>query len=182
MNIPTSEKISLWDLFWKYTIRDFIIGSLNLVPSVIGIGMRMFIMPFFFQKAGKNLTIRQFVTYEFPDRISIGDNVSFNEYVWLNAAGGIEIGNWVRIAPYSCIVSFDHEFADRDTPIKLQGRRIAKVVIEDDVWIGAHVTITKGVRIGKGSVIGAGSVVTKDIPPYSVAVGAPARVIKQRGE
>ena len=54
------------------------------------------------------------------------------------------------------------------------------IIIEDDCWLGSHVTVTKGVRIGKGSVIGANSVVTKDIPPYSVAVGTPAKVIKKR--
>jgi len=55
-----------------------------------------------------------------------------------------------------------------------------RVVIEDDTWIGANTLILKNVRIGEGSIIGAGSVVTKDIPPYSIAVGNPAKVIKQR--
>lgn len=54
------------------------------------------------------------------------------------------------------------------------------IVIEDDVWIAARVNVMAGVTIGKGSVIGAGSVVTKDIPPYSIAVGTPAKVIKKR--
>ena len=56
----------------------------------------------------------------------------------------------------------------------------APVVIEDDVWCGANVTILKGVTIGRGSVIAAGSVVTRSIPPYSIAGGVPARVIKKR--
>ena len=56
------------------------------------------------------------------------------------------------------------------------------IVIEDDVWVGAGVRVMDGVRIGRGSVIGAGAVVTKSIPPNSVAVGMPARVVGQRGE
>jgi acetyltransferase-like isoleucine patch superfamily enzyme len=55
-----------------------------------------------------------------------------------------------------------------------------EVVIEDDVWLGYNVIVLPGVTIGKGSVIGAGSVVSKDIPPYSIAIGNPARVIKKR--
>jgi acetyltransferase-like isoleucine patch superfamily enzyme len=139
-------------------------------------------MPLFFAKCGKGVTIRQFVTYDIPERLTLGDNVSLNEYVWINAVGGVEIGNLVRIAPYTCIVSFNHEFKDPNVPIKFQEKKLAKVVIEDDVWLGAHVTVTAGVRIGKGSVIGAGSVVTQDIPSYSIAVGVPARVIEKRGE
>ncbi|HEY4504912.1 MAG TPA: acyltransferase [Candidatus Paceibacterota bacterium] len=176
------EDISLWDLIWKYTIRDFIIGLLALVPASPGVALRLIFMPFVFKSCGKGLTVRSFVALEIPERITLGDNVSLNEYVWLNGVGGIEIGNMVRIAPYTCIVSFDHEFKDPNVPIKFQTKRLAKVVIEDDVWLGSHVVVTSGVRIGKGSVIGAGSVVTKDIPPYSIAVGVPARVIKKRGE
>jgi acetyltransferase-like isoleucine patch superfamily enzyme len=55
-------------------------------------------------------------------------------------------------------------------------------VIEDGVWLGCGVTVLRGLRIGKGSVIGAGSVITNDIPPYSIAVGIPAKVIRKRGE
>jgi acetyltransferase-like isoleucine patch superfamily enzyme len=65
--------------------------------------------------------------------------------------------------------------------MKDQPTYVAKVIIEDDVWIGANATILPGVRVGKGSVIGAGSVVTNDIPEYSIAVGIPARVISKRG-
>ncbi len=94
--------------------------------------------------------------------------------------GRITIGNHVRIAPYVAMIATNHRFDRLDVPIHAQGHDFGPIVIEDDVWIGAHVVVTAGVTIGHGSVIGAGSVVTRDIPPYSVAVGAPAKVIKDR--
>lgn len=98
----------------------------------------------------------------------------------VDAKGVISIGNNVRIAPNVMIISANHVFSDPDTPIRLQGMDVSSITIEEDVWIAGGVHITAGVTIGKGSVIGAGSVVTHDIPPYSVAVGVPAKVIKQR--
>jgi maltose O-acetyltransferase len=75
-----------------------------------------------------------------------------------------------------------HAFDDVDVPINQQGNlETREVVIGDDVWIGTRVIIMPGVTIGSGSVIGAGSIVTKDIPGMSIAVGNPARVIRNRG-
>ena len=114
--------------------------------------------------------------------IQIGDNVGVNHNVFIvgGPQSGISIGNYVLIGPNVVLRSSDHDFSDPDKPIRLQGHIHGTIVIEDDVWLGANVVVTKNVRIGKGSVIGAGSVVTKDIPPYSVAVGTPARVISSR--
>ena len=94
--------------------------------------------------------------------------------------GLIKIGNNVRIAPNVMIISANHVFDNPDIPICQQGMDVKPITIEDDVWVAGRVNIMAGVTIGKGSVIGAGSVVTKDIPPYSVAVGVPAKVIKTR--
>lgn len=94
--------------------------------------------------------------------------------------GLIQVGSNVRIAANCMVIAANHIFRDPNIPIYQQGVEPASITIEDDVWIGGGVHITAGVTIGKGSVIGAGSVVTKDIPPYSVAVGAPCKVIKQR--
>ena len=94
--------------------------------------------------------------------------------------GMIKVGNNVRIAPNVMIISANHVFDNTDIPICKQGMDVKPITIEDDVWVAGRVNIMAGVTIGKGSVIGAGSVVTKDIPPYSVAVGVPAKVIKTR--
>lgn len=99
-----------------------------------------------------------------------------------NPDGKITIGNKVRIAPYVMMIAGNHVFSDPGKPIHQQGLVHAPITIEDDVWIAGRVNIMAGVTIGSGSVIGAGSVVTKDIPPYSVAVGVPARVVKKRDQ
>jgi acetyltransferase-like isoleucine patch superfamily enzyme len=94
--------------------------------------------------------------------------------------GEIIIGENVMIASHVMIIGANHNFSDPEATIKSQGLTRKSIVIEDDVWIAGRVNITAGVRIGKGAVIGAGAVVTSDIPPYSIAVGVPAKVIKSR--
>ncbi|WP_350356240.1 acyltransferase [Cohnella hashimotonis] len=94
--------------------------------------------------------------------------------------GLITIGDDVRIASHAVIVAGNHRFEDSDRPIRTQGIEFAPITIENDVWIAGRVNITAGVTVGRGSVIGGGSVVTRDIPPYSIAVGVPARVIGHR--
>jgi acetyltransferase-like isoleucine patch superfamily enzyme len=116
--------------------------------------------------------------------IKIGNHCSVNEFAILfggsETGGGLEIGNDVRIAAHVRIVPMNHIYEDPKTVIHLQEIRCLGIKIEDDVWLGAGCTVLDGVTIGKGSVIGAGAVVTKDIPPYSIAVGVPAKVIKKR--
>lgn len=120
--------------------------------------------------------------------VSIGSNCSIQAYSNIvgygkpgDASGRITIGNDVRIASHAIIIAGNHRFDDESQPIRMQGVDFAPITIEDDVWIAGRVNITAGVTIGKGSVIGGGSVVTRDIPPYSVAVGVPAKVVKRRG-
>jgi acetyltransferase-like isoleucine patch superfamily enzyme len=128
----------------------------------------------------RTATISDGVLIWFPWNVEIDENSSLNQGVIINGYGGVRIGRGVRIAAYTCVHSVDHQHDDPDMFIVDQGYIAAPVIIEDDVWIGAGVHITKGVKIGKGSVIGAGSVVTTNIPPYSIAVGVPCRVIKTR--
>jgi acetyltransferase-like isoleucine patch superfamily enzyme len=94
--------------------------------------------------------------------------------------GEIRIGDNVRIAPQVMIIGANHIFSDPDKLICQQGMERKSIIIEDDVWVAGRVNIMAGVKIGKGSVIAAGAVVSKDVPPYSVVAGVPAKVIKQR--
>ena len=101
-------------------------------------------------------------------------------YVCLADPGNIKIGKWCLIAAHVGIFANNHIFDDSTQYIEDQGVTRQGIVIEDDCWIGHAVTVLDGVTIGKGSIIGAGAVVTKDIPPFSVAVGIPAKVVKSR--
>ncbi|MGE4313768.1 MAG: DapH/DapD/GlmU-related protein [Pseudobdellovibrionaceae bacterium] len=130
---------------------------------------------------GKGCTIKDYAQL-LPREgfITIGDKCSINPYCVLLGYGGITIGNHVRIATGTTIIAFNHNFEDPTQTIYEQGNRSSGITIEDDVWIASGVRILDGVTIGKGSIIGAGAVVTKSIPPFSVAVGVPAQVIKER--
>ena len=112
--------------------------------------------------------------------IKIGNYVSLNDYTYISSLYDIEIGDHTRIGEFVSIRDNDHVFADPDVPICLQGFQGKKIKIGSDVWVGRGVFISKGVEIGNGAVIGANSVVTKSIPPFAVAVGSPAKVIKYR--
>ena len=96
--------------------------------------------------------------------------------------GPVSIGNNVIFAQHIVASGLNHSYTDINIPIHAQKILTAPIVIEDDCWIAANAVITAGVKIGKHSVIAAGAVVTKDIPPFSVAVGNPAKVIKQYNE
>lgn len=93
---------------------------------------------------------------------------------------GVEIGRQVLAAPGLMIVPYQHTFADVARPIAEQGGESRKVVIEDDVYLGMGVRVLLGVTIGRGAVVGAGAVVTRDVPPYAVVAGVPARVLRSR--
>jgi acetyltransferase-like isoleucine patch superfamily enzyme len=112
--------------------------------------------------------------------IHIGDFTSINPFCVLYGLGGLSIGNGVRIAAQTVIVPANHNFTDSERWIHGQGSTSLGVRIEDDVWIGAGVRILDGVTVGHGAVIGSGAVVTRNVPPFAVVGGVPARVIKYR--
>lgn len=112
--------------------------------------------------------------------LTIGDKSVLARDISINSYLDIEIGACALIGDRVYISDFDHRFADRGLPIKDQGIAKSRVRIGPDVWLGTKVTVCRGVAIGEGCVVGANSVVTRDLPAFSVAVGAPARVIKYR--
>ncbi len=113
--------------------------------------------------------------------IELGNGVHVNEFCSLYGhAGGLKIGNDVLIAAGCRLIPGNHTFDRPDLPIAKQPSRSKGIVIEDGVWLGSNVVVVDGVRIGEGAVIGAGAVVSRDIPPYAIAVGVPARVVKMR--
>lgn len=129
---------------------------------------------------GTRLDIK--TTYLNGKDIQIGEYCYVGPFGYLNGVGGIEIKSGTLIGPYTKILSGTHNFRSSlaipydHTVIK------GKVSIDENVWIGANVTILPGVRIGEGAIIGACSVVTKDVAPYSINVGNPSKIIGYRDE
>ncbi len=111
--------------------------------------------------------------------ISIGKGCSVNDYCVLNGFGGISIGDDVHIAAHTVIVASEHKYEKLGSPDFSRDMQGKGIHIESSVWIGANSVILDGVTIGAHSVIGAGAVVTKDIPPYCIACGVPAREIRR---
>ncbi len=109
------------------------------------------------------------------NNIVIGENCAINRKCYLDGRGGIYIGDNVSISPEVQLITADH---DIDSEYFEYNER--PIYINDYVWIGTRAIILPGVTIGKGSVIAAGSVVTKDVPPYCVYGGVPAKYIKKR--
>lgn len=115
--------------------------------------------------------------------IVLGRRCGVGRYTEISAQDSqVTIGDDVRIAGHVWIGTSNHVFADPDRSIATQGAVQLPVFIEDDVWIGEKATVLPGVTIGRGSVVAAGAVVTRDVPPYSVVGGVPARLIKRRAE
>lgn len=126
---------------------------------------------------GQNISIQHPITVAGGSAVTIGDDVSIAAYVHIWGHGGVTIGDRVMIGTHTSIsfVTHDHK-ADvmRSTVVTLP------VAIGDDVWIGSNVVVMPGLHIGDGCVVGAGSVVTKDVAPFSIVSGVPARVIGSR--
>ncbi|MDC0552109.1 acyltransferase, partial [Flavobacteriaceae bacterium] len=114
------------------------------------------------------------------DGLIMGNNVGIAHNCFIQVRGNIQIGNNVIFGPNVSIFSENHNFSDLDIPINLQGESRKGVKINDGVWIGSRATILDGVSIGENSIIAAGSVVVKDVPPFSIVGGVPAKVLKQR--
>ena len=110
--------------------------------------------------------------------IRIGRGTFVGESVIVRGQGGVTIGDKVLIGPMAKILAVDHVFTDLNRPVMDQGITGRGIVIEDGAWIGAGAAVLDGVRIGRGAVIGANAVVTRDVPCHCVAVGVPARVVK----
>jgi acetyltransferase-like isoleucine patch superfamily enzyme len=112
--------------------------------------------------------------------LSLGDKSVLARDISINCYLDVEIGDSALIADGVYISDFDHKFTDLTIPIKDQGIAKSRVRIDRDVWLGTKVTVARGVHIGEGAVVGANAVVTRDLPAYCVAVGVPARVVKDR--
>jgi len=142
-------------------------------------GFRGFLCENIFKSVGKNVNIEKNVFFGGGRDIVIGDESGIGTNAKIQ--GPLDIGKYVMMGPDVVIYTRNHNYTDLKTPMVHQGdSNPKKVVIKDDVWIGARVVILPGVTIGEGSIIGACALVTKDVKPYSIVGGVPAIVIGNR--
>jgi len=190
--------------FLSRQVKSIYVDSIASFPGGVGYKLRARVYRKMLASCGRNVAFGPGVEVFGAENITLGDNVSFfrlcrlaahnggsivmgsnisiNTNTTIAAADGgrIVIGNYVMIAQNVVLRASDHGHDRIDIPMMQQGHTGGEIIIEDDVWVGANAVITRNVRIGAHSIIAAGAVVTKDVDPYSVVGGVPARLIRQR--
>jgi len=124
---------------------------------------------------GPNVRLRMPVMIYHPEQLVLGSSVDIGEFAVIRASGGLRIGDRVLVATHAVLTTRGHP---RSLPRYGQVED-APIVVEDDVWIGAGAIVLPGVTIGRGAIVAAGAVVTKDVSPFSLVAGVPAREIEQ---
>lgn len=145
-----------------------------LTPSCISVGKNVYVL-----NNARIEGIRKYKDATFHPQIILEDGVTIQQNVHITCAEHIHIGRNTSVSANVTITDINHPYADISLPIEQQDVETHPVLIGEDCKLYNNVVILPGVTIGKHCVIGANSVVTKDIPDYSVAVGAPAHVVKQ---
>ena len=166
-----------WQKEWQAYLMDMetidIIGDCFIAPSA-----RLFAERGRPIQIGKGSFVGADAVIHGP--VTIGDNVGINHHVTIDGGRkGVHIGNHCRIAAYCHLYAFNHGTAS-GLPIHQQAVTSSGIVLEQDVWLGAHVGIVDGVTIGEGAIIGMQSVVTKDVPKHQKFAGNPAKKIGLR--
>jgi acetyltransferase-like isoleucine patch superfamily enzyme len=138
----------------------------------LGVGLRRALAPHIFARVGKNFKCFQYVELSFGYNLEVGDDVVIHRHVLLDDRGGITLGNRVSVSDYANIYSHTHSIVDQKDVTN------ARTVLEDDVRITYHATVLAGVRVGHHAMVGALAVATKDVRPYHVNVGIPAKSIR----
>lgn len=133
------------------------------------------------RKLGSQPALNRQIIISRPEHVEIGARVAINSFCMIVASERIYIGDDVLIGPFVLIHTGNHIFSDPGKTIRSQGSSGKPIHIGDDVWIGGHAIVLSGVSIGRGAVVAAGAVVTKDVEPYTVVAGVPARKIGTRG-
>jgi acetyltransferase-like isoleucine patch superfamily enzyme len=164
--LPRRGRVAVWHL----------ISGWHSIPAI---ALRYCVLKSLARACGDNVLVGEHVEIRGWEQLSIGSNVSIHRGCYIDATGGVTIGDDVSVAHSTSILSFEHTWHDPSRPIRDNPLSFAPVTVERDVWIGCGCRVLASVTIGTRSVIAAGAVVTKDIPAGSVAGGVPARVLKR---
>ena len=183
--------------------EEFWIALFGWIPTPLGMLLRLIAWRPLFQhcscvRFGTGITLIQCSAISLGDkvrlgrgvfltanhgRLELGPRVALSPLVHLSAdEGEITIGACTAIGPGSVLRAANHAFARTDIPIMDQGHTAGFIHIDEDVWIGANCVITADVHIGRGAIVGAGAVVTRNVAPFTIVAGVPAKVIGQRQE
>ena len=210
----------------RLLLYEAVLMTSSWVPGALGLLLRKLLYPLLLGACGRGVVFGQGVVLRHPHKVRIGDGVTLDDLVVLDAKGttnrGIEIGSGAflgRGTILSCkdgdialgeqanlgfdceifsgsivsvgrhalfaaqvyLVGGGHEFEARDAAVLDQPRTSHGIVVGDDVWLGTGAKVLDGTRIGSHAVVGANAVVTDDVPEGAIAVGIPARVLRQRG-
>jgi maltose O-acetyltransferase len=171
-----------WDIRDSSVWRELLYEIVRNAPGRFGFSMRRLLLGRQFKTVGKGLRVHKGCRIINTDKMSVGDNVHFGVDSYIQAGGGISIGDFTEMGPGVKIWSQTHVYDDPDQVLEGAGYEYKPVVIERNVWIGANVFIMPGVALKEGSVVAAGAVVgVKQWVPNSIIAGNPARKIGERG-
>lgn len=146
-----------------------------------GLVVRYALLKTLTKRCGDNVSVHPGVYLLNIQNLSIGENVSIHPMCYIECGEcGIEIGNDVSLAHAVSLIATNHRFQDINVPVKDQGIENGRIVIKDNVWIGAKATVLYNNTVESGSIIAANCVVTKDVPANSIVAGIPGRIIKTR--
>ncbi len=136
-----------------------------------------------FKKTGRIFGVGKNVDFGFNAHlITMGERANIGDHAWIRGKGELILGNDIMMGEFALIYTQNHKISKDVNVDEADEFIVGDVRIGNSVWIGGRVTILKGVTIGENAVIGAGSIVTKDVPPYAVVAGNPARVIRMLNE
>jgi maltose O-acetyltransferase len=173
------EGVSLVELFFAQW-EGFAFWLVGGLPGAIGFAARFLVGKLLFKRLDGFCWIQPGVTIVQCNRLIVGKHFGCNSGSYINAIGGITMGDYVLIGSNVTISSGEHAIEGAYPPVFARPSVPKPITIENDVWIGAGAVILPGVLLREGTVIGANSVVTRDTERYSVNVGAPARKVRSR--
>ena len=157
-------------LLWLwYSFDRLPIGGQDVA---LGVRLRRLLAPHIFKSVGKNFKCFQHVEFSFGYNLEVGDDVVVHRHVLLDDRGGIRLGNTVSISDYANIYSHTHSIVEQVDVTN------ALTVLGDGVRITYHATVLAGVHVGEQGMVGAVAVATKDVRPYHVNVGIPAKSVR----
>jgi len=174
-------KLFYWDFKDEIGRFNYYNTILMHIPGNLGLALRRKIVTRYFELCGVDVHISEGVRFRGIHKLKVGDHVRLGVDNFIQAGGGVTLGNGVMLGPGVKIWSVNHKYDDLNIPIYDQGYDHEAVTIGDGVWLGANVFVLPGVTIPEGCVVSAGSVVhKKSYPPYSILVGNPCRVVGNR--